>query len=65
DRHRPLGDRLLDYPHQTRWLELPLRLYFLPERADEPKYDLARRLRERDITDYRLLAHAALVDNPD
>ncbi len=46
-------------------VDLPLRLYFLPERADKPKYDLARRLRERDITDYRLLAHAALVDNPD
>ncbi len=43
----------------------PLWIYFLPDVPRTPKYDLERRLRERNITRYRQLSHAALTENPD
>lgn len=42
----------------------PLRLYFKPERAHAPQYDLPRRLEEQKIHDFVELEHGPLRDNP-
>jgi hypothetical protein len=42
----------------------PLGLYFAPDEAREPKYDLPRRLREYGIADFTALSHGPLGDNP-
>ncbi len=42
----------------------PLGLYFTPDEAREPKYDLPRRLREYGIADFTALSHGPLGDNP-
>jgi hypothetical protein len=43
---------------------LPLSLYFDPDVARMPEYDLARRLREHEVTRFIELAHGALEPNP-
>ncbi|MDH3213169.1 MAG: DUF3999 family protein [Myxococcales bacterium] len=42
----------------------PLGLYFTPDQAREPKYDLPRRLREYGIADFTALSHGPLGSNP-
>ena len=43
---------------------LPLALYFDPDEARQPRYDLERRLREHEITSFELLHHEGLGENP-
>jgi hypothetical protein len=43
---------------------LPLALYFEPDEAREPRYDLARRLRENEVRSFTELAAGPLHDNP-
>jgi hypothetical protein len=45
-------------------VEPPLALYFAPDAAREPRYDLERRLRENEIGAFAELEHAPLEDNP-
>jgi hypothetical protein len=42
---------------------LPLGIYFEPDVARKPEYDLARRLREHEVTRFAELAHGALESN--
>ena len=42
----------------------PLRLYVLPDKAQEPQYDLARRIKEQEITAFAPLSLGPLRDNP-
>jgi hypothetical protein len=42
----------------------PLALHFDPDQPREPRYDLARRLREREIESFTALAHGLLEPNP-
>lgn len=44
--------------------EAPLALYFEPDEARAPRYDLARRLREHEIASFTELAHGPLERNP-
>ncbi len=41
-----------------------LALHFDPDEPREPRYDLARRLREREIESFTVLAHGSLEPNP-
>jgi hypothetical protein len=43
---------------------MPLALHFDPDDAREPRYDLARRLREHEIDHFAELAHGPLEENP-
>jgi hypothetical protein len=43
---------------------LPLALYFDPDEARKPRYDLERRLREHEIASFELLHHMDLAENP-
>lgn len=45
-------------------MALPLALVFDPDEPRKPRYDLERRLREREITQFSQLRHAALEANP-
>ena len=42
----------------------PLALHFDPDEPREPRYDLGRRLREREIESFTALAHGSLEPNP-
>ncbi len=45
-------------------LTLPLAIYFDPDEARAPRYDLARRLRENETSSFTGLSHADLAGNP-
>ena len=47
-----------------RAAKLPLALHFDPDEAREPRYDLARRLREHEIASFTVLSHGSLEPNP-
>ncbi len=44
--------------------DLPLALHFDPDEPREPRYDLARGLREHEIASFRGLSHGSLEPNP-
>jgi hypothetical protein len=44
--------------------ELPLGLYLEPDEPREPRYDLARKLEEREVTSFSELAHGPVEQNP-